>query len=476
MKKPKSLGIFGKVFLYTTLILVIVIGVAALFFTQQITDALAVSQQEQLSNVFTPLVAALDGKTGNDAVKAAEAFHERNSSFEFALRTPDGQILYTTPGYVPDDFSALQGPSIAQSPMGQQSGITSTHALGGFRPNPGFQMIMTTTTGIGVFINTASTGITAYNAVMQKMALALVILLLVGAVCAFLFARSIAKPVARLASDTAKMASLEPVEAPALRGDEIGRMAGDVYSLYERLKETIGDLEGEIKKQREMEESQRYFFAAASHELKTPVAATSALIEGMLEDVVEPKDRTETLRTCLRLAKEQAALISEILELVKLSDEKHPLTMRPVDVGEAVTAVLAPYLTLAEAHAQTLDVQVPSDTTATLDATLFKRALSNVVANALQNTPDGGKVQVTCKQHGESAVRLSVLNEGTGIPDEVLEKLFEPFYRTDAARSLNHERSGLGLTLVEKALSLMGVAFALENTEQGTLFWMDLPQ
>jgi two-component system sensor histidine kinase VanS len=176
----------------------------------------------------------------------------------------------------------------------------------------------------------------------------------------------------------------------------------------------------------------------------------------------------------------------------------HPTPARLADLVESVPAT---HLTLAQAHAQRIEVAVGGDAVVTLDQTLFKRALSNVVANALQNTPDGGRVRIAAaagRGRGEGAggqeagrqdahtqegeppaqdrVRLSGLNEGAPIPDEVLHRLFEPFYRTDEARSSAHRRSGLGLALVEKALSQMGIPFALENTSQGVLFWMDLPR
>ena len=68
------------------------------------------------------------------------------------------------------------------------------------------------------------------------------------------------------------------------------------------------------------------------------------------------------------------------------------------------------------------------------------------------------------------------MNTGARIDDEILPKLFDPFYRVDKARSRKGGRSGLGLTIVKKTLEAMDIAFALENTTDGVLFWMDLPR
>lgn len=475
-RRPRGLGIFGKVFLYTTLILVLVIVVAALFFTRQISDALVVSQQQQLSSIFGPLQQTLEGKTGEQAAAAAKDFHDKNAFFEFCVRSPSGRMLYATPDYTPTDIgpaaltplgpNAIQGPSI--------QGVTPLE--GGLQIDNNFQMTMRTSDGLIISISTSQLGMGAYETVVQKTILAAIILLLVGGFCAFLFARSMAKPIKSLAQDTAKMASLELVPAPISRSDEIGSMAKDVYGMYERLKQTIRDLEAEIKKQQEMEENQRDFFIAASHELKTPVAATSALLEGMIEGVISPQEHPESLRTCLKLAHQQADLISEVLELVRVDDQSLQLTIEQVDLGSLVDSVLTRYQALSQMHGLTVAADIPEDTIIRADRTLITRALSNVLSNALQNTPDDGTVQISCQQQTDTdTLRLSILNQGTPLPPDMMTKLFEPFYRQDKSRGSDKPR-GLGLALVAKSLNQMDIPFSLENTPQGILFWMDLPK
>jgi two-component system sensor histidine kinase VanS len=68
------------------------------------------------------------------------------------------------------------------------------------------------------------------------------------------------------------------------------------------------------------------------------------------------------------------------------------------------------------------------------------------------------------------------MNGGSKIDDDVLHKLFDPFYRVDKARSRKDGRSGLGLTIVQKALEAMEIDYSLENTNEGVLFWMELPE
>ena len=97
------------------------------------------------------------------------------------------------------------------------------------------------------------------------------------------------------------MACLEKVSLPVSRRDEVGQLSRDVHTMYEKLKYTISELQAEIKKEKEMEESQRYFFSAASHELKTPIAAASALLEGMIAGIGDYSNHPKYLRECLNM-------------------------------------------------------------------------------------------------------------------------------------------------------------------------------
>jgi len=470
----KNIGIFGKVFFYTMLILVLVIAVAALFFTQQITGVLRISQQQQASSFFAPLKTQLEQAVSDEhAVQIADEFHENNSSFNYRLLSSRGEVLYTTPDYpeikLPPILPDPGQPVIGIPPMGDD-GLANQPFFRG----QDYQVLMNVGNGLSLQIVVSSSGAGLYSGFVQKTLFAVLLLLLAGGGCAFLFARSIAGPVRTLAEDTKKMSDLEPVSPPVSRGDEIGRMADDVYRMYEQLKETIRRLREEIAKQREMEQNQRYFFAAASHELKTPIAATGALLEGMLERVIPQGEYPGTLRECLKMTGEQSRLISEILEVNRLDSSDLSARLEPLNLSGAVAEILPAYLTLAHSGEISIKQDIPADLRCRLDRSLFNRALSNILLNAVQNTPPGGEIQIYCENRKNDLVRLSVLNKGECIPGDLLPRLFEPFYREDKARSRVQGRSGLGLTIVKKALNLMGVKFALENTAGGVVFWTDL--
>nr|WP_244325101.1 ATP-binding protein [Paenibacillus jilunlii] len=171
----------------------------------------------------------------------------------------------------------------------------------------------------------------------------------------------------------------------------------------------------------------------------------------------------------------QSKIISEILEIVNLNNGKIVPVPERLDIRHIVADMLPNYRTLSEANGQRIVMNIFDGQTCFTDPKMLKKVLSNIILNAVQNTPEGGKIRIWSEPVADR-YRLCVLNTRARIGDEVLPKLFDPFYRIDQARSRKNGRSGLGLTIVQKTLEAMDVGFALENTSDGVLFWMELPK
>lgn len=337
------------------------------------------------------------------------------------------------------------------------------------------QLIMLTADGGKLYVNGMLSGAEFYKEYIEKTAIALALIFLTSVAGAAMFARRIANPIRKIADDTQKMAKLENVPAPIARKDEIGQLAGDVYKMYEELKSTISQLESEIAREKEMEENQRYFFSAASHELKTPIAAMSALLEELLEGMVDDKDYPEAFRKCMKMISGQKKIISEILEIVRLSDHRLDIHNQEVYLHDAVDSILPMYQPLAEANNIELVIDVSKQLRCHIDPKMLERVLSNVFMNAIQNTPEYGMIRIWCEEKSTEEVQFYILNIGEHINEEIMSKLFEPFFRVDKARSRQSGHSGLGLTIVKRTLDHLGIPFSLENADEAVLFWMRLP-
>jgi two-component system sensor histidine kinase VanS len=442
----KRRGIFFKVFTYTTIFLVVVICVTVALFSQQFLSFYNTTQTQHLYNSYQILHEQLIGKDNEEIIKAAEEFYRYNQSLTFYIRDNDGNVVFSTPDIdAHDDFT------------------TGEHRI---RMTVGSDYTLYAASRTAIQAN--------YSGLIQKSLFALAAMLTAGILGAFIFARQMTNPIKRLANDTKKMTALEDVSPFPNRNDEIGSLACDVHSMYGKLKETISQLEDEIIRVREMEETQRYFFSAASHELKTPIAATSVLLEGMIENIGDYKDRPKYLRECLKLMDSQNKTITEILELVNLNDRKIVPKQEELNIYEIVASVLPNYQTLADANGQRIILNIPDNDFCVADKNMFKKVLSNVILNAVQNTPKDGEIRIWGEPISDQ-FRLFVLNTGAYIEQENISKLFDPFYRVDKARNRKDGRSGLGLTIVRKTLEAMGADFELSQTKDGILFWFDLP-
>ncbi|WII35271.1 sensor histidine kinase [Paenibacillus thiaminolyticus] len=448
----KKSGIFVKIFAYTIVAMVLLVIITAALFSGQFFTLSRAIEREQIMASYQPLVDRVKNSDYSDIPELAQRFYDSNQSFEFSIidsNGSNGDVIYATPGAVTsDDF------------IGDFYYVVHNDNV------LGYSVIAQTRPGLTAF----------YNEIIVRALVAFIIILALCLVCAYVFARQITNPVKQLADDAGKMIRLEDVpQSLPKRRDELGDLSRDIHAMYDKLKETISQLENEILRVKEMEEAQRYFFSAASHELKTPIAATSVLLEGMLANVGEYKDHPKYLRECVKLMDAQSKLVSGILETVKLIDGKIAPAPERLKLQYVVASVLPTYQTLAETAGQQIHTDIAEEAVVFVDGNMLKKVLSNVVLNAVQNAPPGAEIRIW-SEPVSNCCRLYVLNTDTHIDDKILPKLFDPFYRADKARNRKDNQSGLGLTIVQKTLKAMNADFSLENTAEGVLFWVDLPK
>jgi two-component system sensor histidine kinase VanS len=437
----KTRGIFIKVFIYTIISMVLLVFITVVLYSQQFISFYGLTRHQQVSESFRPLVDRLEGKSESDFPRIAQSFYESNQSFEFYIEdVKNGGVIYATP------HADTSGSSTLEVALSKDYVVRARSDM----------------------------GLTALHGDLIKLALgAFIAMIALCVICAFVFARQMTRPIKTLADAANKMANLEAVPPLPERRDELGTLGRDVYSMYSKLKETISKLEEEILREHELEETQAFFFSAASHELKTPITATSVLLEGMLENVGDYKDHPKYLRECVKMMDAQSKVISEILEIVNLSNGKIVPFPEKLDVRRTFADMLPDFQIMCEANSQRIVTDIPDGQICFADPKMLRKALSNILLNAVQNTPKGGEIRIW-SEPASGQYRLCVLNTGVRIDEAILPKLFDPFYRMDKARSRKNGRSGLGLTIVRKTLESMNMNFALENAADGVLFWMDL--
>jgi two-component system sensor histidine kinase BaeS len=224
------------------------------------------------------------------------------------------------------------------------------------------------------------------------------------------------------------------------------------------------------------EELRRRAASDMAHDLATPATVLESQLQAMLDGVV-PTNRVE-LERARAAAAAMSGVIVQLRELVDVEAAAVQRMTRRVPISELVEEVAAALSPLYRDRDVRLAVQPAPAASVEVDPNQVSRALRNVLTNAAQHSPPGGKVQVDVEERpGEVVVRVA--DQGSGIAPEDLPHVFERFYRADPARRGDepHAGSGIGLTIARELLAVNGGGIEVESTgPDGTTFALRLPR
>jgi two-component system phosphate regulon sensor histidine kinase PhoR len=228
---------------------------------------------------------------------------------------------------------------------------------------------------------------------------------------------------------------------------------------------------------RRLERLRQEFVANVSHELKTPLSVIKlcgeTLLDGGVEDAV---NRGRFLTQIVAQSERLHALILDLLSLARIESGDEVFAFRAVSLGEAVAGCVERHRPRAEARRQTLTLAPGPPVSAWADEEAVDHILDNLLDNAVKYTPEEGRIEVGWSQQGER-VRLTVTDNGIGIPEADLPRIFERFYRVDKARSRELGGTGLGLSIVKHlAQAMNGSVRASSRLGAGTTFEVTLPR
>jgi len=234
----------------------------------------------------------------------------------------------------------------------------------------------------------------------------------------------------------------------------------------------------DVTRLRRLEDMRRDFVANVSHELKTPVT----VIKGAAETLLEGTDDTERARRFLETLAGEAdrldAIISDLLALSRLEQEAEASTpqmedahLRPI-LDSAVRACEMP---AAEAGVR-VEIDCPDSLAARVNPRLLERAVANLVDNAVKYSPSGTTVCVGAVESGPELV-ITVADQGCGIAEHHLPRIFERFYRVDKSRSRKLGGTGLGLSIVKHIAQAHGGRTSVDSSPgEGSTFRIHLPK
>ena len=227
-----------------------------------------------------------------------------------------------------------------------------------------------------------------------------------------------------------------------------------------------------------LENVRRDFVANVSHELKTPVASIKGFVETLLDGALDDRDDARRfLGIVARQADRLATIIEDLLALSRIEQSetsgKLPLDQLPLS-GILITASDDCRPRAVERSIR-LEVECPPDLTVTVNGPLLEQAVINLVDNAIKYSESGKTVWLSAEDDATGPA-IRVRDEGCGIAEEHLPRLFERFYRVDKARSRNLGGTGLGLSIVKHIVQAHAGTIVVESTPGvGTTFTIRLP-
>jgi two-component system sensor histidine kinase CpxA len=268
------------------------------------------------------------------------------------------------------------------------------------------------------------------------------IIILVSILLWFPFVRNITGAVKQITRATEQIADEDfEVRVGGKRTDELGRLGKAINHLAERLAGFVG--------------GQKRFLGDISHELNSPLARMQFAL-GILEDRVGEKDRAyvDDVREEVEL---MSKLVSELLSYSKAGLKASVVKLESVPLSELVERVAA-----RESTDLPVGIDIDQDLVVRAQPELLARAIANVLRNAVQYSGAAGPVSVRAERVGHH-VKLITTDSGKGVPEDDLEKIFDPLYRVNSDRSRETGGSGLGLAIVKTCVEACGGRVYAEN-------------
>jgi signal transduction histidine kinase len=222
----------------------------------------------------------------------------------------------------------------------------------------------------------------------------------------------------------------------------------------------------EERSRREIEEARRQLVAAASHDLRTPLASLRLLVESIDDGVATGETRDRYLKEIRTHVGVLSDLIDDLFELSRIEAGDISWTMRQVKLGELIGDTVAAMRAPAAERGVSLAAELPAgELVASANAEKVQRVLFNLIQNAIRHTPADGSVTVRARS-AAGGVEVEVADNGEGIPAADGERVFEAFYRGDAARG--EEGAGLGLAISRAIVEAHGGKIWFEDGAPGT--------
>ena len=303
----------------------------------------------------------------------------------------------------------------------------------------------------------------------------LLIGLIVAVILSFFLAKAITAPIQSITKGAVKLAGgsfNRKIEITS--NDEIGTLTVTFNDMAEKLKAMLDQSE-------ELEQSRREFIATVSHELRTPLTNISIAAE-TIEDVRAPEDfKARCLNIILSESERMTKIVQDLLIVSRLDNRKMMWQFAVINLEDMAENIYETMRGEAEKNDQTLTLNTGRNIPVVYaDKFRIEQVLVNVISNAIKYTQKGGKIDLSLSRYNITdmpGVKFTVKDNGFGIPEEDLPRIFERFYRVEKARSAEAGGTGLGLSIAKEIVTAHKGQITVDSTPgEGTCVTIILPQ
>jgi two-component system sensor histidine kinase CpxA len=269
------------------------------------------------------------------------------------------------------------------------------------------------------------------------------------AVLSYAFARRLTNPVKRLQTVVEQFGHGDlAARTRSRRRDEIGTLARSFDQMADRIAVLL--------------QAERRLLQDISHELRSPLARLSLAVELARTD----ENPSRHLDRIEKEAERLNTLVGELLQVTRVEGDASLMRREEVDLAALVNDIAGDVRLEADRRGVQLPVNTEASVTVKGDPELIRRAVENILRNAIRYAPEGTAVSVDVRREGDSGL-VEVRDRGRGVPEDQLPRIFEPFYRVDPDRDRASGGVGLGLAIARRAIELHGGSIVARNADPG---------
>ncbi len=309
----------------------------------------------------------------------------------------------------------------------------------------------------------------------------MILVTVVMCVAGFFATRRVGRLVGRLSRFAEKAERGERIfDTEPFPHDELGDISHNIVRLYARMQQAVVDRNRQhriaLYEEQEKIRIKRQLTNNINHELKTPVASMQVCLETLMthKDLSDEK-RDEFIARCSKANDRLRRLLADVSAITRMEDGADNIIRETVDFSGLADEICGEYMDIAAAKGVEIVNSIGGGLHVSGNPSLLLSIFRNLIDNALAYS-GGTRIELGCRDLGNGFLSVSVADNGSGVPQEHLPRLFERFYRIDKGRSRQAGGTGLGLAIVKNAVLWHGGVIKVENRATGGLrFNFSLP-